>query len=106
MGRYAVSAEVLRTLAAAEPVVLDGRSDPLRLMLRTGAEACEQLVALTQEHTEALRRVSELEDLLAGVIDVFEAMPLPSEGGSWEAFTLVQQIHRVLDQSKSAERDR
>jgi hypothetical protein len=106
MRGYATSAEVLRLLANTEPVVLDGRSDALRLVLLTGAEACEQLVELARQHDVALRRISELERLLAHAVRLLETTPLPTEGGSWELFTVTQEIHRALNQTARADRER
>jgi hypothetical protein len=100
MNRYAAGADVLRTLAAADSVVLNGSADPLRLVLRTCAEACERLDQADQGLHEATRRVLELESLLARVLDVLGTMPLPMEGGSWEVFALTREIGHALDQTE------
>jgi hypothetical protein len=106
MDRYARGAYVLRALAAAEPLLLDGSADPLRLVLLTCAEGCDRLAELEPEHAAALRRVEELEGLLARAHDALGAMPLPTEGGQWEVFTLSQEIRRALDHNDRAERSR
>ncbi len=100
MGRYRACAEVLRTLSVAEPVVLHGSSHPLRLVLRTGAEACERLVEVDQKLTRTLQRNAELEDLLSRVAEVLGREPLPLDGGSWAVFELAQEIQRALDQAE------
>lgn len=97
MARYAACAEVLRTLTAAEPVVLHGSADPLRLVLRTGAEACERFDEIEGELALALRRVRELEDLLWRIAEVLAAEPLPIDGGSWAVFELAQEVQRALN---------
>jgi hypothetical protein len=102
MGRYAACADVLRMLAAAEPVVLDGGNDPLRLVLRTAAEACEELERTERALSQARQIITEQADLLARAVDVLGTDPLPLDGGSWVVFELGQQIQRVLDQTSAA----
>jgi hypothetical protein len=87
----------LRTLSVAEPVALNGSSDPLRLVLRTGAEACERLDEVDQKFTSTLQRNAELEDLLSRVAEVLGREPLPIDGGSWAMFRLAQEVQRALD---------
>ncbi len=97
MGRYRTCAETLRTLSVAQPVVLNGSSDPLRLVLRTGAEACGRLDEIDQKFTQTLQRNAELEDLLSRVAEVLGREPLPIDGGSWAVFQLAQKVQRALD---------
>jgi len=73
MERYTTAAQVLRMLSAAEPVCLNGREDPLRTMLRAGAEACEQVVDASHERTEARHALAEIRLLLIRIIDDLEA---------------------------------
>jgi hypothetical protein len=98
MRHYGVAAEVLRTLAATDIVALNGSTDALRRVLRTGAEACEQFDEANQKCSRALLRVAELEELLARAATVLETSPLPIDGVSWSAFSLAQEIRRGLDQ--------
>ena len=101
MSKFMTTAQVLRMLAGSdEPTVLDGTSDPIRFILLTGAEACEQLTAANEARDEALGIVVELRDLLVRVAAVLDVHPLPSEGGSWTNFTLTQEIHRALGQAE------
>jgi hypothetical protein len=106
VARYAACAEVLRTLTAAEPVVLHGSADPLRLVLRTGAEACERFDKVNRQLAQALRRVAELEDLLSRIAETLAAEPLPIDGGSWAVFELAQEVQRALDQPERVEEGR
>jgi hypothetical protein len=87
-----MAGQVLRLLVGGEPAVLDGNADALRSVLRTGAEACERFGEMHQELTTALRRVAELEDLLARVAVVLGAEPLPVDGGAWPVFTLARKF--------------
>lgn len=96
MSRYTAGAEVLRLLASSEPVVLNGEAEPLRSILRLGANACEQLDEADQQRTRALLRVAELELLLTRVADALESAPIPMEGGSWAMFELAAEIRRAL----------
>lgn len=95
--RFVACAEVLRTLAAAEPLMIHGSADPMRLVLRTGAEACERLGEIVQTFTKALQRNAALEHLLSHVAEVLSHEPLPIDGGSWAVFELAQQVQRALD---------
>jgi hypothetical protein len=72
MERYKTAAQVLRMLSASEPVCLNGREDPLRTMLRAGAEACEQVMDAGRQRTEALRALAETRLLLIQIIDDLE----------------------------------
>jgi hypothetical protein len=96
--RFLVCAEVLRTLAAAEPLMIHGSADPMRLVLRTGAEACERLEEMVQTFTKALQRRAALEQLLSHVAEVLGREPLPIDGGSWAVLELTQQVQRALDE--------
>jgi hypothetical protein len=106
MNRHAADADVLRTLASADTVVLDGFADPLRQILRRCAEACEQVDSANERLDEALRHVLELERLLAQVLDLLGTMPLPMEGGSWEGFALTREIRCALEQANVTDRGR
>jgi hypothetical protein len=97
VGRYRACAEALRTLSVAEPVVLNGSSDPLRFVLRTGAQACERLDEVDQTFTQTLQRNAALEHLLSRVVEVLGREPLPIDGGSWAVFELAQQVQRALN---------
>jgi hypothetical protein len=99
MGRYAAGAAVLHTLASADTVPLDGSDDPLRLVLRTCAEACERFDEVEQEHSRMRERIVGLEDLLSRVADALEAAPLPIDGGSWAVFRLAREIRESLGQT-------
>jgi hypothetical protein len=107
MNRHAADADVLRTLASADTVVLDGGfADPLRQILRRCAEACEQVDTANERLEEALRRVLELERLLARVLDLLGTMPLPMEGGSWEGFALAREVRCAIEQANVTDRGR
>jgi hypothetical protein len=95
--QFLACAEVLRTLAAAEPLMIVGNADPMRQVLRTGAEACERLEEMAQTFTKALRRKAALEQLVSHVAEVLDREPLPIDGGSWAVFELAQQVQRALD---------
>jgi hypothetical protein len=95
--RFVACAEVLRTLAAAEPLMIHGSAHPMRLVLRTGAEACERLGEISQTFTLTLQRNAPLERLLSRVAQVLGGEPLPIDGGSWAVFELAQQVQRALD---------
>jgi hypothetical protein len=94
---FLACAEVLRTLAAAEPMMIHGSADPMRLVLRAGAEACERLGELVHTFTKALQRNAVLERLLSHVAEVLDKEPLPVDGGTWAVFELAQQVQRALD---------
>ena len=91
-----MAGQVLRLLVGEEPAVLDGNTDALRSVLRTGAEACERFGDVHQELATALRRISELEDLLAQVAVVLGTELLPVDGGAWPVFMLAQEVRRAL----------
>jgi hypothetical protein len=97
--RYHMTAQVLRLLVDGELSVLDGNADALRSVLRTGAEACERFGDIHQQLIEAVRRVAELEDLLARVAVVLGTEPLPVDGGAWSLLTLAQEVRRALGQA-------
>jgi hypothetical protein len=97
-GIYQRAAQVLRLLAINDqPTQLAGSDDPMRSILRTAANACEQVEELSQAPVQALARVADLEDLLARVADAIQAEPLPAEGGSWILATLLEEIRRALN---------
>ena len=79
---------------------LDGDIEVLRSVFRTGAEACERLDRTNQQLSQALMRVAELEALLARVVEVLEASPLPVDGGSWAILELAQEVQLALGQSE------
>jgi hypothetical protein len=93
MERYTTAAQVLRMLSAAEPVCLNGREDPLRTMLRAGAEACEQVVDAGHEGTKALRALAETRRLLIQLIDGLDAR-LSTHDDLWSVYMLAR---RALD---------
>jgi hypothetical protein len=94
---FLACAEALRTLAAAEPLIIHGSADPMRLVLRTGAEACERLEEMAQVFAKEQRRNAALEQLLSHVAEVLSREPLPIDGGSWAVLELAQQVQRALD---------
>lgn len=100
VGRFVTTARVLRLLVSGESDPLDGNIDVLRSVFRTGAEACERLDETNQQLSQALMRVTELEALLARVVEVLEASPLPVDGGSWAVLELAQEVQRALGQSE------
>jgi hypothetical protein len=77
-------------------------ADPLRLVLRTGAEACERFDEIEGELALALRRAGELEDLLWRIAEVLAAEPLPIDGGSWPVFELAQEVQRALNSAEGS----
>ncbi len=97
--RFVTTARVLRLLVSGESNLLDGNIE-LRSVFRTGAEACERLDETNQQLSQALMRVTELEALLARVVEVLEASPLPVDGGSWAVLELSQEVQRALGQSE------
>jgi len=96
-----MAGEALRLLVSEEASVL-GRNAaaPLRAVLRTGAEACEQLHDMNRQLAQALQRNAELEGLLSRAAEVLSREPLPVEGGSWAVFELAQELQRPLDQAE------
>jgi hypothetical protein len=93
MERYTTAAQVLRMLSAADPVSLNGREDPLRTMLRAGAEACEQVVDAGHEGTKALRTLAEVRRLLIQIIDDLDAR-MATRDDLWLVYMLAR---RALD---------
>ena len=100
MSRFVTTARVLRLLVSGESYPLDGSIEVLRSVFRTGAEACERLDETNQQLSQALMRVTELEGLLARVVEVLEASPLPVDGGSWAVLELAREVQRALGQSE------
>ena len=100
VSHFVTTARVLRLLVSGESNLLDGNIEVLRSVFRTGAEACERLDETNQQLSQALMRVTELEALLARVVEVLEASPLPVDGGSWAVLELAQEVQRALGQSE------
>lgn len=99
MSRFITTAQVLRLLGSGDSNLLDGSIGPLRSVFRIGAEACERLDERNQQLSQALVRMAELERLLARVVGVLEAAPLPVDGGSWEVLELTREVQRTLEHS-------
>jgi hypothetical protein len=100
VSRFVTTARVLRLLVSGDSNPLDGNIEVLRSVFRTGAEACERLDETNQQLSQLLMRVTELEALLAQVVEVLEASPLPVDGGSWAVLELAQEVQRALGQSE------
>jgi hypothetical protein len=100
VSRFVTTARVLRLLVSGEWDPLDGNLEVLQSVFRTGAEACERLDETNRQLLQALVRVAELEALLARVVEVLEASPLPVDGGSWAVLELAQEVERALGQSE------
>jgi hypothetical protein len=100
VSRFITTARVLRLLVSREWDPLDSDIEVLRSIFRTGAEACERLDETNQHLSQALMRVTELEALLARVVEVLEASPLPVDGGSWAVLELAQEVQRALGASE------
>lgn len=100
MSRFVTTARVLRLLVSGDSNPRDGNIEVLRSVFRTGAEACERLDETNRQLSQALMRVTELEALLARVVEVLEASPLPVDGGSWAVLELAQEVQRALGQSE------
>jgi len=100
VNRYVMAGEALRLLVSGEASVLGRNAAPLRAVLRTGAEACEQLHDMNRQLAQALQRNAELEGLLSRAAEVLSREPLPVEGGSWAVFELAQELQRPLDQAE------
>ncbi|HZD71414.1 MAG TPA: hypothetical protein VFA45_21655 [Actinomycetes bacterium] len=91
---HANTAEVLRMLAASpQPELLDSLTDEgIRLVLKLAADACEHLDEAEQERQWTAARAADLRSLLERVAVVLDAQPSPPEGGSWETYTLAEEI--------------
>jgi hypothetical protein len=100
VSRFVTTARVLRLLVSGDSNPLDGNIEVLRSVFRTGAEACERLDETDQQLSQALMRVTELEALLARVVEVLEASPLPVDGGPWAVLELAQEVQYALGQSE------
>jgi len=94
-----MAGEALRLLVREEKSLLGGNAASLRSVLRTGAEACEQLDDMSRQLAQALQRNAELEALLSRAAEVLSTEPLPVEGGSWVVFELAQELRCSLDQA-------
>ncbi len=99
MNRYVMAGEALRLLVSGEESLLGCDAASLRPVLRTGAEACEQLDDMNRQLAQALQRNAELEALLSRAAEVLSTEPLPVEGGSWVVFELAQELRCSLDQA-------
>jgi hypothetical protein len=95
--RFITTAQVLRLLGSGESSPLDGNIELLRSVFRIGAEACERLDETDRQLTQALLRIADLEALIARVVEVLEAAPLPVDGGSWAALELAQEVQRAIE---------
>jgi hypothetical protein len=96
-GLHSNTAEVLRMLAASpQPELLSSLTDEgIRLVLKLAAEACEHLDEVEQERDLATIRAAEWRSLLDRVAVVLEAQPSPAEGGTWEVYTLAEEVRRA-----------
>jgi hypothetical protein len=96
-GLHANTAEVLRMLAASpQPELFSSLTDDaIRLVLKLAAEACERLDEAEQERDLVAMHATEWRSLLDRVATVLDAQPSPAEGGTWEAFTLAEEVRRA-----------
>lgn len=92
------TAAVLRMLAASpQPELLSSLTDEgIKLVLKLAAEACERLDEAEQERDLATLHAAELRSLLDRVGIVLDTQPSPTEGGTWEAYTLAEDVRRAL----------
>jgi hypothetical protein len=101
MSSFSTAAEVLRMLAGSdEQTVLEGAADPIRFILSTGADACEQVTSANEARDAALELVIELRGLLVRCVEVLDSYPPPSEGGAWRIFTLTEEVRRALGRAE------
>ena len=100
VNRYVMAGEALRLLVSGEESLLGCNAASLRPVLRTGAEACEQLDDMSRQLAQALERNAELEALLSWAAEVLSREPLPIEGGSWAVFELARELRCSLDQGE------
>ena len=93
-GLHANTAEVLRMLAASpQQELLSSLTDEgVRFVLKLAAEACEHLDEAEQERDQAAMHAAELRSLLDRVAIILDAQPSPAEGGTWEAYTLAEEV--------------
>src|SRR6266545_1245544 len=96
--RRANTAAVLRMLAAGpQPELLSSLTDEgIKLVLKLAAEACERLDEAEQERDLAAVHATELRSLLHRVAIVLDTQPSPAEGGTWEAYTLAEDVRRAV----------
>jgi hypothetical protein len=96
-GLHANTAEVLRMLAASPQVELFSSltDDAIRFVLKLAAEACERFDEAEQERDLAAMHAAEWRSLLDRVAIVLDAQPSPAEGGTWEAYTLAEEVRRA-----------
>ncbi len=96
-GLHANTAEVLRMLAASPQAELFSSltDEGVRLVLKLAAEACEHLDDVEQERDLAAMRAAEWRSLLDRVAVILDAQPSPAEGGTWEAYTLAEEVRRA-----------
>lgn len=92
------TAAVLRMLAASSrPELLSSLTDEgIKLVLKLAAESCERLDEAEQERDLAAMHAAELRSLLDRVTIVLDTQPSPAEGGTWEAYTLAEDVRRAL----------
>ncbi len=98
------AAEILRMLAASpQPELLSSLTDEgIRLVLKLAAGACENLDEVGKERDRAAMYAANLRSLLDRVAVVLEAQPSPAEGGSWETYTLAEEIRLARGVEPSA----
>jgi hypothetical protein len=96
--RYTTAAEALLALAVSQDgVVLDGgRDDPIRRLLHVAAEACQRVDQAQADREAVLLYAAELRSLLEQAVSVFEAQPLPAEGGTWDGYLLAHEARELL----------
>jgi hypothetical protein len=100
VNRYVMAGEALRLLVSGEESLLGCDAASLRSVLRTGAEACEELDDMSRQLAQALQRNAELEALVSRAAEVLSREPLPIEGGSWAVFELARELRCSLDQAE------
>jgi hypothetical protein len=91
---HANTAEVLRMLAGSpQPELFNALTDDaVRLVLKLAAEACENVDDVEQERDQAVMYAAELRSLLDRVAGFIDALPSPAEGGTWETYTLAEEV--------------
>jgi hypothetical protein len=94
MKRFATTAQVLRMLAAAEPVVLNGTDDPLGTVLRTTAEAYERLDDAEQQQGQALQALEIVRDLLIRIVQGLDSQL--STNGDKESLVISALLRQAL----------
>jgi hypothetical protein len=95
---HANAAEVLRMLAASpqHELLSSLTAEGIRLVLKVAAEACENLDEVEQERDMAATYAAEFRSLLDRVAVVLDAQPSPTDGGTWETYTLAEDVRLAL----------